>query len=216
MRSIIAHGLALALAATLAASAAADDNGHMMGFPVPLPGMGGQGDQGDQGNHGPGMGHEKHEPHILLAFGTMVGVDGPFVGDANPIRNVIGDESPWTVSKSAKGFLTTSGHLVIDVRGLVFPNEPNVPPDKIGINDEPQFRGLVSCLTPSADGMSVVTTNVTTQGFDATTTGNAKINAQLTLPNPCVAPIVFILAGSEDKWFAVTGFDSTEMSKVGN
>jgi hypothetical protein len=30
----------------------------------------------------------------------------------------------------------------------------------------------------------------------------------VTLPNPCVAPVVFILAGSEDKWFAVTGFES--------
>jgi hypothetical protein len=200
MRSIIAYGVALALAATLAGSAAAEDGGHMMGFPGPLPGMGGhEPNMPDRGDH------ERNEPRLLLAFGTMAGVDGPFVGDANPIRNVIGDESPWTVSKSAKGFLTTSGHLVIHVRGLVFPNEPNVPADKVGTNDEPQFRGMVSCLTPSADGMSVETMNVTSQGFDATTTGNALINAQLTLPSPCIAPIVFILAGSEDKWFAVTG-----------
>jgi hypothetical protein len=35
--------------------------------------------------------------------------------------------------------------------------------------------------------------------------GDAKIEAQLTLPEPCVAPIAFVTspAGS---WFAVTGF----------
>jgi hypothetical protein len=30
----------------------------------------------------------------------------------------------------------------------------------------------------------------------------------VTLPNPCVAPVIFVLAGSEDKWFSVTGFES--------
>ncbi|HXX48280.1 MAG TPA: hypothetical protein VEN47_08635 [Myxococcota bacterium] len=204
MRSIIAHGIALALAATLAGSAAAEDEGHTMWGP------GGMGGMGGQEPNMPSMGHEKPAPRLLLAFGTMAGVDGPFVGDANPIRNVVGDESPWTVSKSARGFLTTSGHLVIHVRGLVFPNEPGVPADIVGTNDEAQFRGLVSCLTPSADGMSVETMNVTTQGFNATTTGNANIDAQLTLPSSCIAPIVFVLAGSEDKWFAVTGSEPPE------
>jgi hypothetical protein len=33
-------------------------------------------------------------------------------------------------------------------------------------------------------------------------------NAHVTLPNPCVAPVIFVLAGSEDKWFSVTGFES--------
>jgi len=199
MRSIIAHGIALALAATLAGSAAAENNGRMVWGPAGMGGMGG----GQEPNL-PSMGHEKQETRLLLAFGTMAGVDGPFVGDANPIRNVVGDESPWTVSKSARGFLTTSGHLVIHVRGLVFPNEPGVPADIVGTNDEAQFRGLVSCLTPSADGMSVETMNVTT------TTGNANIDAQLTLPSSCIAPIVFVLAGSEDKWFAVTGSEPPE------
>ncbi|MBA8889123.1 hypothetical protein FHW12_003366 [Dokdonella fugitiva] len=26
-------------------------------------------------------------------------------------------------------------------------------------------------------------------------------------PDPCAAPVVMILAGSEDTWFAVTGFE---------
>ena len=37
---------------------------------------------------------------------------------------------------------------------------------------------------------------------------NSDIDAQIDLPEECVAPIIFIIAGSEEKWFAVTGFSS--------
>ena len=47
-----------------------------------------------------------------------------------------------------------------------------------------------------------------TDGFKASTSGDAFIDGKVTLPNPCIAPIVFVMAGSEDKWFAVTGFES--------
>jgi hypothetical protein len=148
-------------------------------------------------------------PHAktILAFRTMYGVDGPFVGDANPIRDVPGDELPWVIRK-AVGKLNTNGRLKILVRGLVFPDDPSVPPELRGINDEEQFRGLVSCLT-EADG-GVKTVNVTTEGFPATKSGDSFIKAKIELPNPCVAPIIMVLAGSEDKWFAVTGFEAEE------
>src|SRR5438874_2379324 len=55
---------------------------------------------------------------VILAFNTMVGVDGALVG-SDAIRGVRGDELPWEVG-SASGFLTTSGRLHISVRGLVF------------------------------------------------------------------------------------------------
>jgi hypothetical protein len=193
MRSIIATGLTLTLAAFLTASASAD---HGMGMGM---GMGG-------GDH-----HKKFEPpRLMLSFHAMYGVDGGFIGDANPIRGVPGDEAPWEVAKSVHGFLTTSGHLFINVRGLVFKDSPLVqPPTLIGMNDEAEFRGLVSCLTEADDG-STPTANVMTDGFPADAHGNSVINAKLILPNPCVAPVVFILAGSEFKWFAVTGFEAPE------
>ncbi len=56
------------------------------------------------------------------------------------------------------------------------------PPELIGTNDEPEFRGLVSCLS-----------------------GDSFIHAKVELPDPCVAPIIMVVAGSEEKWFAVTG-----------
>lgn len=149
-----------------------------------------------------------HHARKILAFQTMYGVDGPFLGDANAIRGVEGDEAPWVI-RSARGSLDTTGHLRIHVRGLVFGDSPLVdPPELIGRNDEEEFRGLVSCLTEV--GESIETRNVLTDGFPATQSGDSTIDAHIELPNPCVAPIVFVLAGSEEKWFSVTGFESEE------
>lgn len=142
---------------------------------------------------------------IIMAFETMYGVDGPFVGDTNPIRGIIGDELPWEIANFIVGKLDTTGRLRIVVRGLVFKDDPSVPPELRGKNDEAQFRGCVSCLTE--ENGQVVTKNVITAGFPANTSGDSLIYAKIALPNPCVAPIIMVLAGSEDKWFAVTGFE---------
>jgi hypothetical protein len=138
----------------------------------------------------------------IIKFDTMYAVDGPFVGGTE-VRNVLGDELPWVI-KSAKGFLSTNGTLEISVKGLVFSNDPKVPPEKRGTNDEAEFRALVSCITENNDGkISIV--KILTNGFPATTTGNSEIKAKITLPELCVAPVVFVMAGSEEKWFSVTG-----------
>jgi hypothetical protein len=155
-----------------------------------------------------GIGHAKTaRPRILVQLETMYGVDGPFLGDANEIRDVEGDELPWEIH-GAHGWLKSDGHLRLRIRGLVFKDEEGVPPELRGKNDETEFRGLVSCLTEVGD--SVQTQNVETAGFPATESGDSDIDATIVLPNPCVAPIVFVLAGSEEKWFAVTGFEAEE------
>lgn len=158
----------------------------------------------DSADHGLKVRHAK----TILAFRAMYGVDGPFVGETNPIRGVIGDELPWVIAKFIRGKLDTKGRLEVLVRGLVFKDEPSVPPELRGKNDEEQFRALVSCLTEAKN--AVVTKNVITAGFPATTSGDSFIKATIDLPNPCVAPIIMVLAGSEDKWFAVTGFEAEE------
>lgn len=141
---------------------------------------------------------------VILSWKAMVGVATPFTGATNAIRGTPGDDLPWIVSKSAKGSLTNKGRLTISIKGLVFPAEPPVPAELQGINDEAEFRARVSCL--SVDGDAVVESDVTTQGFAATPKGNAKIKAQVTLPQPCIAPIVLILGADEDVWFATTGY----------
>jgi hypothetical protein len=139
----------------------------------------------------------------ILHFSTMYAVDGPFL-DSTAIRDVPGDYAPWIIAKYALGHLYSNGRLIIHVRGLVFPDAPN---------DEPSFRGLVSCLSEEVQPdktVMVVTRNVTTDPFPTGPEGNANIDAKVDLPNPCIAPIVMILSGSEDVWFAVTGFEGPE------
>jgi hypothetical protein len=155
------------------------------------------------------LSQQEHEGEgkTLIAFSSMYGVDGPFVGEAFAIRDIPGDELPWEI-RSARGRLDTDGHLTLQVRGLVFKDEEGVPEELRGINDETEFRAAISCLTEEGD--AVTTANVVTQGFPASRSGDSLIRTTVELPNPCVAPIVMVLAGSEDKWFAVTGFESEE------
>lgn len=181
MRSSLSNALALTLAALFASTAYG-------GYPgIPGGGMTG-----------------RKAGKVMLSWKVMYGVGGPFLGPAHALRGVAGDELPWEIEKFAKGSLTTGGHLTINVKGLVFPeDDPSVPPELRGINDEEEFRALVSCVT--VDGDAVVETNVVTAGFPANMHGDSRINAWLDLPNPCIAPVVMVLAGSEDKWFASTG-----------
>ena len=144
----------------------------------------------------------------IVSFETMYGVDEGFVKNKS-IRGVEGDELPWAVG-SAVGSLTVGGHLTATVRGIVFTQDPEVPPDLRGINDEPTFRALVSCLlSEKKGGKKISTVNVTTAPFPATPAGDSDIDAQVQLPADCVAPINFIISGTEDHWFAVTGAETS-------
>src|SRR5258705_9157234 len=107
--------LTLALASIVSMAAWADSRGEDSQ---------GEDSQGsDEGRH--------HEPGKILAFRTMYAVDGPFLGEANAIRGVVGDEAAW-VLRSARGSLDTKGHLRIQVRGLIFADGSP--------NDEDTFR----------------------------------------------------------------------------
>ena len=137
----------------------------------------------------------------ILKFGTMVGVPtaltGPSASDA--FRGVNGGGLAWTLS-SAKGELSKNGHLKVKVTGLVFAAGPNV-----GSNTVPSFRGLVSCIDSSGSVHNVLTDLFpATTGLATAGGGNAKIEADLSLPSPCLAPIVFVTSPT-GSWFAVTG-----------
>ncbi len=135
----------------------------------------------------------------IIEFDTMVGLPSTYTGAQNPIRGVNGGGLPWALT-SAHGELKASGKLEVSIRGLVFSAGPNT-----GSNTIPAFRAIVSCLT--SDG-SVV--NLQTDPFPATTGpassggGNAEIETTLNLPQPCIAPIVFITSPG-GAWFTVTG-----------
>lgn len=130
----------------------------------------------------------------VLEFKTMVGVDGPFRGAANAIRGVPGAGAPWRID-DVNGELKADGKLEIEVEGLVLVST--------GVNPAVAFRGAVSCLT--SDGTTVSTVNLVTEQFPATPSGDSKIEANVSLPSPCVAPIVFVMNAGGTSWFAVTG-----------
>ena len=132
-------------------------------------------------------------PATVLQADTLAGVTGPYVGSADPIRGVNGGGVPWDIAEG-KAELTADGHLEVKVEGLVLATT--------GTNPVTTFRGLVSCET-IVDGAAAVV-NVSTDAFPATTTGDSKIEATVTLPSPCFAPIVFVTSPG-GSWFAVTG-----------
>jgi hypothetical protein len=131
----------------------------------------------------------------------MFAVDGPFVGTTNPVRDVPGGGLPWQI-ESARGELRTNGEVRVRVDGLVLLDGPPVPQDLQGTNPVPAFRAIVSCLT-IVNG-AVATSNVSTEPFPASPEGDAKIKAKVALPDPCVAPIVFVTSPT-GSWFAATG-----------
>jgi hypothetical protein len=122
----------------------------------------------------------------ILAFDRMAGVPE----DEFAIRGINGGGAPWVVDV-ATGSLSEDGDLEITVRGLVLRDT--------GLNPSAAFTGIVSCL----EGLGVET-NVSTAPFPTDEAGDADIKETLILPNPCFAPMVFVV-GNSGNWFAVTG-----------
>lgn len=142
------------------------------------------------------------DPGTMLKFDTMAPVTGPYVGSLNPIRNVPGGGFPWMIT-SGTGALKSGGHLVVQVRGLVLADQAPVPPALQGTNPVPDFLAIVSCQSIGADGTATIS-NVSTGQFPASSDGNSTINATVSLPHPCIAPIVFVTSPG-GAWFAATG-----------
>ncbi|HZD54073.1 MAG TPA: hypothetical protein VE175_13570 [Woeseiaceae bacterium] len=138
----------------------------------------------------------------LIRFGTMFGVDGPFLGNANPVRELDGGGLPWVVDQ-AEGRLSADGKLEVLVTGLIIPDSIG-----FGFNPAPFFRVAVSCLSVDGDGLVSVVNVLTDNGAEVMIgdpeDGNARFNTSVDLPTPCVAPIVFVTSPG-GAWFAATG-----------
>jgi hypothetical protein len=64
---------------------------------------------------------------------------------------------------------------------------------------------VVNCLTTESPDVGV---NLATAPVPASSDGDATIQATVELPDPCVAPIVFVTSGTGSppgNWFAATG-----------
>jgi hypothetical protein len=132
----------------------------------------------------------------VLEFDVMTPVVAPFTGPAHAIRGVSGGGVPWRIDRG-RGDLTSDGRLKIKVEGLVLVST--------GQNPVQMFRGVVNCLTTASPDMGV---NLATAPVPASMDGDATIKATVDLPDPCVAPIVFVTSGTgppPGNWFAATG-----------
>jgi hypothetical protein len=144
------------------------------------------------------------EDEPILAFSTMRGSVPNLRINGN-----ISAGSPWVID-DGDGVLSIDGDVNILIRGLVL--APSVA-NGGGTNPVHNFRAIVSCTTV-VNGAQVVV-NITTGAFAADARGNCLIHDQVTLPNPCFAPIVFVgpapagvVRDTEIEggtWFAVTG-----------
>jgi hypothetical protein len=125
-------------------------------------------------------GNDGNDSLVLVRFRTLFGVRGPYLSSfvpPTPLRGLNGAPGPWSVKRAA-------GSVKSD-------------------NPVPSFRAVVSCRSiDSAGNASIV--NTSTADFPATPSGDADIRAEVKLPNPCVAPLVFVTSSSLI-WLAVTG-----------
>ena len=132
----------------------------------------------------------------VLEFDVLTPVVAPFTGSAHPIRGVNGGGVPWQIDRG-RGDLSSDGRLKIRVEGLVLVSS--------GQNPVAMFRGVVNCLTTESPDVGV---NLVTAPVPASMDGDATIKATVDLPDPCVAPIVFVTSGTGSapgSWFAATG-----------
>jgi hypothetical protein len=146
------------------------------------------------GLHAAGATRAAPAPKLILSFQTMIGDSGPYVGAGDEFRGIPAGGAPWKIA-AASGQLNKKGRLIIVVHGLTLLN---------GTNPVPHFEGAVSCQSINASGQAIVV-NVFTPAFAATSTGNSRIAATVTLPTPCFAPLIFVTSPAPQSWFATTG-----------
>ncbi len=141
---------------------------------------------------------------IVLQFKTMVGVDGPFLGNSKPINGVPGGGRPWVLEEGS-GKLQANGRLDIKVRGLIIPASEG---PQFGVNPVAFFRAIVSCMSLDEFGDPTIINTLTQNGAEVMIgnprNGDARIKEVIDLPNPCLAPIIFVTSPT-GAWFAVTG-----------
>jgi hypothetical protein len=140
-----------------------------------------------------------HEGRTILEFDTMTPVVAPFTGPTHPIRGIGGGGVPWVIQRG-EGELSSNGKLEVEVRGLVIAST--------GVNPVAQFIAAVNCLTTSSPDTGVT---LLTAPVNVGPQGNARFEARLNLPHPCIAPIVFVgtpaVVNNQAslRWFATTG-----------
>jgi len=139
----------------------------------------------------------------LLKVQGMVGVPHGLAGATGAIGTINGAGLPWVIGP-AKAVLSVDGSFTLKFNDLLFdPNDPNVPANLRGTNTQASMQAGVSCLTTTGARVAALTgTFPVTTGAGA---GDGHVEATLTLPSPCIAPIVLITNATGASWFAASG-----------
>jgi hypothetical protein len=130
-----------------------------------------------------------HESHPLVQFNSMSTVTPAEVSTVND-RGIVAGGKPWAIT-SGTGELDSDGTLHVSVSGLVIPVAPFN-----GTNPVPAFGAIVSCITTHH---SIV--NVFAGTFPTGPSGDANIDATISLPHPCTQAVVFVTSPG-GAWFA--------------
>lgn len=147
---------------------------------------------------------EDADSSLVMKFDTMTPVAGPYAGSAHAVRGIAGGVLPWVLG-AGSGSLSLDGHLRVRISGLVLASHPSVPVSLRGTNPFPAFRVVVSCLSIGPAGAAAIA-NVSTGDFEASPSGDCDIDARVSIPQPCLAPIVLVTGPSgTENWLAVTG-----------
>jgi hypothetical protein len=109
---------------------------------------------------------------------------------APALFGVPGGGVAWIIDEGS-ATLTADGRLHVEVQGLVVAAS--------GVNPVHTGRAIVAC-----NGAAVASTDA----VPFSGSGDAEVDATVSLPSPCFAPTVFFagVTGGGDRWFAVTGF----------
>ena len=104
-----------------------------------------------------------------------------------PLDGLTGGGVPWSIDEG-RVLLFADGRLHVEIEGLVI--------TATGVNPVTIGKAVVTC-----GGAPVAETS--TVPFSAT--GDAEINAVVSLPSPCLGVAVFF-TNATSRWFAVSGF----------
>ena len=132
---------------------------------------------------------------LVVGTAASAAAGGPKVLDAQMVglptgslllNGLTGGGVPWALEEG-KAMLFADGRLHVEVEGLVVAAS--------GVNPVTTGHAVVTCGDAPA---------ATTADVPFSMTGDAEVNARVTLPSPCLAPAVFF-TNATSRWFAVTG-----------
>jgi hypothetical protein len=125
-------------------------------------------------------------------------------GANRPVRTVNSGGVPWVVAGGSETRLSGDGRLRADVRGLLITGTGGALDGTVG--PVQAVVASLTCTNPTT-GDTGAPSVVSTGPVPLSAGGNARIDQRLSIPSPCVAPIVLIRANSEaGPWIAASGF----------